>query len=63
VDDYPNAAESLARWLRRCGHNVRTALDGLQAIETAQTMRPEIVLLDIGMPKLNGYDAARKIRS
>jgi PAS domain S-box-containing protein len=63
VDDYPNAAESLARWLRRSGHQVRTALDGLQAIETAQTMRPEIVLLDIGMPKLNGYDAARKIRS
>jgi CheY-like chemotaxis protein len=42
---------------------VRTAVDGLQAVEIAQIMRPEVMLLDIGMPKLNGYDAARQIRA
>jgi PAS domain S-box-containing protein len=63
ADDYPGAAETLARWLRRCGHEVRTAVDGLQAVETACDMRPEVVLLDLGMPKLDGYDAARQIRA
>jgi CheY-like chemotaxis protein/two-component sensor histidine kinase len=63
ADDYPGAAESLARWLRRFGHEVRTAVDGLQAVEVAKIMRPEVMLLDIGMPKLNGYDAAREIRA
>jgi CheY-like chemotaxis protein len=42
---------------------VRTAFDGEQALEVAQAFRPEIVLLDIGMPKLNGYDACRRIRA
>ena len=63
VDDYPNAAESLARWLRRMGNEVHTALDGLEGIEAAEMLRPEVVLLDIGMPKLNGYEAARRIRA
>jgi PAS domain S-box-containing protein len=63
VDDYPNAAESLARWLRRMGNEVEIALDGLQAVEAAERLRPEIVLLDIGLPKLNGYEVAKKIRS
>jgi PAS domain S-box-containing protein len=62
ADDYPNAAESLARWLRRCGNNVRTALDGAQALEQAEQFRPEIVLLDLGMPKLNGYEVTRRLR-
>jgi two-component system, chemotaxis family, CheB/CheR fusion protein len=63
ADDYPGSAESLARWLRRFGHEVHTAVDGLQAFEAAQTTRPEVVLLDLGMPKLNGYDVAREIRA
>jgi signal transduction histidine kinase/ActR/RegA family two-component response regulator len=63
ADDYPGAAETLARWLRRFGHEVQTAVDGLQAFETAQTTRPEVVLLDLGMPNLNGYDVARQIRA
>jgi CheY-like chemotaxis protein len=62
VDDYPNAAESLARWLRRSGNDVQTALDGAQALEHAAQFRPEIVLLDLGMPKLNGYEVARRLR-
>jgi PAS domain S-box-containing protein len=62
VDDYPNAAESLAKWLRRFGNEVEVAFDGLEAIEAAQQFRPDVMLLDIGMPKLNGYETARRIR-
>jgi PAS domain S-box-containing protein len=63
VDDNQDGAESLAMFLQISGHEVRTAFDGEQALEVAQAFRPEIVLLDIGMPKLNGYDACRRIRS
>jgi PAS domain S-box-containing protein len=62
VDDNRDAAESLALLLRLSGHEVRTAHDGVEAVETAAASRPEMVFLDIGMPKLNGYDVARKIR-
>jgi CheY-like chemotaxis protein/two-component sensor histidine kinase len=62
VDDYPNVAESMARRLTLAGHEVQTAFDGLQALATAEEFRPEIILLDIGMPKLDGYETARRIR-
>lgn len=62
VDDYPNAAEGLARWLRRMGNEVRTALDGAEGIQIAEDYRPDIMLLDLGMPKLGGYEVAEKIR-
>ncbi len=62
VDDYKDAAESLAKLLRIMGHQVRTARDGLEAVETASAFQPEVVLMDLGLPKLNGYDAARRIR-
>jgi CheY-like chemotaxis protein len=45
------------------GHRVHTAEDGVAAVETAALVQPNVVLLDIGMPKLNGHDAARQIRS
>ena len=48
--------------LRLKANDIRTAYDGLQAVETAEKFRPEIVLLDIGLPKLNGYEVARRIR-
>jgi signal transduction histidine kinase/CheY-like chemotaxis protein len=62
VDDNRDSADSLARMLTIMGHEVHTAYDGEQAVEAAGAHRPEVILLDIGMPKLNGYDAARRIR-
>ena len=62
VDDLRDSADSLAMMLRAKGHDVRTAYDGYEAVEVALQYRPDVVLLDIGMPRLNGYDAARLIR-
>jgi PAS domain S-box-containing protein len=62
VDDNYDAAESLAILLRSGGHTVLLAHDGEEAVRVAREHRPQVVLLDIGMPKLNGYEAARQIR-
>ena len=48
--------------LKITGNETRTAHDGLEAVEAAATFRPDVVLLDIGLPKLNGYDVCRRIR-
>ena len=63
ADDNRDAAESMSMVLRLMGNEVRTVHDGLQAVEEAAAFRPDLVLLDIGMPRLNGYDAARRIRA
>jgi CheY-like chemotaxis protein len=62
VDDSADAANSLAMVLRRLGNEIQTAHDGLEAVQTAATFRPDVVLLDIGLPKMNGYEAAKLIR-
>ena len=62
VDDNRDSAESLVMLLRMAGNEVRTAHDGLEAVDVAAAFQPDVVLLDIGLPKLNGYDAARRIR-
>jgi PAS domain S-box-containing protein len=62
VDDNQDAAISLAMVLRLMGNETKTAQDGLEALDVAATFRPDVILLDIGMPKLNGYDTARRIR-
>jgi signal transduction histidine kinase/CheY-like chemotaxis protein len=62
VDDNRDAAESLASLLRAMGNEVMTVFDGLQAVDAAATFRPDIAVIDIGMPRLNGYDAVRRIR-
>jgi CheY-like chemotaxis protein len=62
VDDNPDAAESLAEVLGLAGHEVRTAGDGLDALAAARESRPEVVLLDLGMPGMNGFEAARRLR-
>ncbi|HEU5181326.1 MAG TPA: response regulator [Candidatus Polarisedimenticolia bacterium] len=62
ADDNLDSAESMAIALRLMGHNVQTAHDGLAAVEAAERDRPDVVLLDLGMPRMNGYDACRRIR-
>ena len=62
VDDNRDAATSLAELLEFTGHETRVAHDGLEAVQTAENFRPDVVLLDIGLPKLNGFEAARMIR-
>ena len=62
VDDNRDAATSLAELLELSGYETRIAHDGLEAVEAAESFCPEVVLLDIGLPKLNGLEAARTIR-
>ena len=59
VDDNRDAADSLTAVLKILGHEIRTTYDGLEALEAAELFRPEIVLLDIGLPKMNGYGGAK----
>jgi PAS domain S-box-containing protein len=63
VDDNADSASSLALVLQLAGHDVDTASDGEEALWKAEQTKPEVVLLDIGMPKLNGYEVCRRIRS
>ena len=62
VDDNVDAAEALGELLRDYGHEVATAHGGPQAIDNARLHRPEIVLLDISMPEMDGYEVAKRIR-
>ena len=62
VDDNQDAADSLSKLLSLTGMEVRTAYDGLEAVEAAAAFHPDVILLDIGLPKLNGYEVARRIR-
>jgi PAS domain S-box-containing protein len=62
VDDNVDAANSLAMLLQMSGYQTHVAHDGIEAVEAAQTFKPDVVLLDIGLPRLNGYGAARRIR-
>jgi PAS domain S-box-containing protein len=62
VDDNQDSAESLARLLRMNGNATTTAFDGASAVDEAEQFRPDVVLMDIGLPRLNGYDACRRIR-
>jgi CheY-like chemotaxis protein len=62
VDDNVDSAESLALLLQASGHDVRTAHDGPTALEAALDYRPNVVLLDIGLPRMDGYEVAKKLR-
>ena len=63
VDDNRDSADSMSQLLRLNGHHVHTAHDGQQAVALAIREQPDVVLLDIGLPILNGYDACRAIRN
>jgi PAS domain S-box-containing protein len=62
VDDNVDLARGIARLLKLLGHNVQVVHDGRTAIEAARTFRPEVVLLDIGLPTMDGYQVARQLR-
>ena len=62
VDDSDDGAESLSMLLQFAGHETWKAHDGVEGIQAAERIRPDVVLLDIGLPRMNGYDACREIR-
>ncbi len=62
VDDNIDAAEMLAEWLSAIGHGVRVAADGPTALEIAADFKPDVALLDIGLPVMDGYEVARRLR-
>jgi two-component system, sensor histidine kinase len=62
VDDCPDTTRSLSVLTRLWGHEARVAHDGARALEEARGFRPDVVLLDIGMPRLDGLEAARQLR-
>jgi len=62
VDDSEDGAESLAMLLQLGGHETHIAHDGVEAIEAAEKLRPDVVLLDIGLPRLNGYEVCHRLR-
>jgi two-component system CheB/CheR fusion protein len=63
VDDNRDLAESLAMILRLWGHDVSVAYDGTQALELARSHLPDVVFLDIGLPRLDGFEVARQMRA
>ncbi|TMQ29391.1 MAG: response regulator, partial [Planctomycetota bacterium] len=62
VDDNRDSAESTAMMLRLLGNDVITAHDGIEALAAAEKFRPRVILMDVGMPRLNGYEATSRIR-
>ena len=62
ADDNKDSVRSLGVLLRLTGHEVRTTEDGVEAVELAETYRPDVMLLDIGMPKMNGFQCAQHLR-
>jgi CheY-like chemotaxis protein len=62
VDDNEDAADSLAALLQLSGHEVFVAYDGQQALEVAEQVRPDVVLLDVSMPRMDGHEVARRLR-
>src|SRR4051812_352127 len=62
ADDHPDITESYAELLGAFGHRARIARDGQEAVDLAETEAPDVALLDIGMPRLNGYEVAERLR-
>jgi CheY-like chemotaxis protein len=62
VDDNVDSAESIAQVLSLWGYEARTAYDGLAAIDAARSYHPRVILLDIGLPKMDGWEVAQALR-
>ena len=62
VEDNLDAVQSMTRLIRMMGHDVAYALDGLSALEAARRFRPQVILLDIGLPDFNGHNIARQLK-
>jgi two-component system CheB/CheR fusion protein len=62
IDDNQDVANSLSVWFKTIGHQVEIASNGARGISSAQTFKPDIILLDIGLPDMDGYQVARKLR-
>lgn len=63
VEDNPDSRQMLETLLRVDGHEVFTASDGLQGLEAIESQRPDVALIDIGLPQLNGYELAKRVRA
>ena len=63
VDDNEAAADMLAMMVQMLGHDVRTASDGQQALQVGEEFQPDVVLMDLRMPRMNGYEAATRMRA
>jgi CheY-like chemotaxis protein len=63
VDDHADTAESLAFWLRRLGYETHVAGDGERGLEVAGALKPQAVLLDLTLPRIDGYEVARRLRA
>ena len=63
VEDHPDGRESLRLLLSLLGHRVEVAADGAEGVRKALAIRPEVALIDIGLPRLDGYQVARRVRA
>lgn len=63
VDDQPDVADALGALLRSLGHSVAVAYDATHALELCRSQRPEVAILDLTMPRISGYELARRLRA
>ncbi len=62
IEDYPDGRETLRLFLEMNGYRVDVAADGLEGVDKALALQPQVALIDIGLPGLNGYEVARRLR-